>query len=58
MISKDRESEDLVKHFEESEAGVAELLELYSRVEALYVAASKAVEEGYSIVTSDATNPS
>lgn len=53
----DRENEEIQKRIESREAGVTELLELYARVEPIYVAATQALEERRSISTSDATNP-
>lgn len=56
MISKDQESEALVEQFENREAGVADVFEFYTRVEGVYVAASKALEEGHTVLASNSAN--
>ena len=43
MLTKDQEQEELVNELDSSEAGVAEVLEMYRRVEEIYVAASEVV---------------
>jgi hypothetical protein len=53
---KGKENEAIQKQLEEREAGVAELFDLYSQVEAIYVSASKALEEGYAVRASSSTN--
>lgn len=53
---KDKENEAIQEQLQEGEAGVAELFELYSQVEAIYVSASKALEEGYAVRASNSTN--
>lgn len=55
MASKNQENLDLVKQLETREAGVADLLEFYTRVEKVYSAASRASEEPLT-VTSNSTN--
>jgi len=54
--AKDKENEAMQEQLEEREAGVAELFDLYSQVEAIYVSASKALEEGYAVGASNSTN--
>jgi len=56
LTSKDQENKDLTRQFEAKEAGVAELFEFYARVEPVYIAASKVLEEGNSITTSNKAN--
>ena len=53
---KDKENEAIQEQLRVREAGVAELFELYSQVEAIYVSASKALEEGYTVLASNSTN--
>ncbi len=53
---RDKENEALQEQFQEREAGVAELLELYSQVEAVYVSASKALEQGHPVRASSSAN--
>lgn len=57
MNSSDQESKALSEQFEKREAGVTDLFEFYTRVEAVYVAASKALEEGHTAMTSNSANP-
>ncbi len=57
MITKDKEKEEILERFENKEAGVAELLEFYARVEAIYVSSSKVLEETQVAMTSNTTNP-
>ena len=56
MITKDKENEEILERFENKEAGVAELLEFYARVEAIYVSSSKALDETEVAATSNSTN--
>jgi len=56
VAAKDKENEAIQEQLEEREAGVAELFDLYSQVEAIYVSASKALEEGYAVRASNSTN--
>jgi len=56
VAGKDTENEAMREQLEKREAGVAELLEFYARVEEVYVSASRASEEGYTVTTSNSTN--
>ncbi len=56
MTSPDEEKESLVAEFEEREAGVGDLMELYDLVEAVYVAASASLGDSQVGYTSDSTN--
>ncbi len=56
MITKDKENEEILERFENKEAGVAELMEFYARVEAIYVASSKVLDETEVTATSNSTN--
>ena len=53
---KDQEKEALVMDFEEREAGVADLMELYERVEAVYDQASASAVDSEFVYTSDSTS--
>jgi hypothetical protein len=57
-MSKAREHEALIQAGEAREAGVAELLTFYARIEEVYAAASKAFREEQPTVTTNSTNPS
>ncbi len=48
--------DDLVQQFEDKEAGVAELMELYENIEAIYVKALHASSETPNAVTSNSAN--
>lgn len=56
MDVKDQENEALLETFEQREAGVADLLQFYAGVEAVYAASIKAIQEGYTAMTSNTTN--
>lgn len=56
-MSKAEEHEALVRAAEAREAGVADLLSLYARVEEVYAAASRALEEQQIASTTNAANP-
>lgn len=56
MITKDQENESLVETLEQSEAGVIDLFEFYTGVEAIYAASVQALEEGHTSMTSNSTN--
>jgi hypothetical protein len=56
-ITREEEKQQIIKEFQSREAGVAEVMELYSRVEAIYVAAAQVSEQGFTS-TSNTTNPS
>jgi len=53
---KDKENEAIQEQFQKREAGVADLLDFYAQVEEVYVSASKALEEGRSVLASNTTN--
>jgi hypothetical protein len=57
MGSKNQENLDLLSQLETREAGVADLFEFYARLEEVYSAASKALEEPSAGATSNSTNP-
>lgn len=44
------------EQLQEKEAGVAELLDFYARVETVYISASQALEESHTIKASNSTN--
>lgn len=48
--------ESLGTEFEKQEAGVADLMEFYERVEEIYVRASVSVSESEVVYSSDSTN--
>ena len=52
----DQEREMLVGEFEDREAGVADLMELYERIENVYVRASASAPDTEVAYTSDSTN--
>ena len=56
MLTKDQEQEELVNELDSREAGVAEVLEMYRRVEEIYVAASEVVASNEDSYTTDTTN--
>jgi hypothetical protein len=56
LTTKEQESKALEEEFEKREAGVAELLEFYARVELVYVAASQALEQRPTDMTSNSAN--
>lgn len=56
MTIQERESERLQGEFERREAGVADMMELYDKVEAVYVRASASIAESDAVYTSDSTN--
>jgi len=55
-VTKDQENKALMETFEQREAGVADLFEFYTKVEAVYAAATQALQEGTSVMASDSTN--
>lgn len=56
-MTADNETRDnLSRQFEDNEPGVSDLLELYERIEAVYVAASQASSEIQYAITSNSTN--
>lgn len=57
MPRAEEEREALVRAGEAREAGVADLLDFYARVEGLYAAASRALEENQVAFATNATNP-
>ena len=54
--TEDQERELLVGGFEGREAGVADLMELYQRIEGVYVRASASAPGSEVVYTSDSTN--
>ena len=56
MPNKDQQNEKLVESFEENEAGVADLVELYEAVEDVYRQASASVPDVPSSYASDSTD--
>ena len=56
MVARKQESELLDAMSKEQEAGVADLLELYERIEDIYIQASASIPESAVIYTSDSTN--
>ena len=56
MVNRDEENQSLQEVFQEDEAGVADLLELYGKVEQIYIAASQATNQSQIIHDSTSTN--
>lgn len=56
MITRDQELESLWHEFENREAGVADLMELYEKVEDIYVQAAASMSESEAVYTSNSTN--
>ncbi len=56
MTAKDQEMEELVAALEERDAGVADLMALYKRVEDIYIQASASLSDSNAVYTSDSTN--
>ena len=56
MTTKEGEMESLGVEFEKQEAGVADLMEFYEKVENIYVQASASVSESEVVYSSDSTN--
>lgn len=56
MPTKDQENEVLVEEFEDSEAGVADLMALYETVEDVYKQASASISDTPSSYASDSTD--
>jgi len=52
----DKEKEAMEAKFQEREAGVAELLDFYTQLEAVYVSASKALEQIHIVRACASTN--
>jgi hypothetical protein len=57
MDTRDKESQELIKQFENQEAGVADLAVLYERIESVYIQASQTSQEEPPISVSNSTNP-
>ncbi|MBN2098988.1 MAG: hypothetical protein JW753_05265 [Dehalococcoidia bacterium] len=57
MTTRDQENERIQRSLYEREAGVADLIEFYARIETVYVSASKALEEHSPVRASNSTNP-
>ena len=53
---KDKENEAMQEQFLEDEAGVAELLELYTKVEGVYGSALEATKQDYVTCDTGSTN--
>ena len=53
MITRDQELESLWHEFENREAGVADLMELYEKVEDVYVQAAASMSESEAVHTSN-----
>ena len=56
MLTKDQEQEELVNELDSREAGVAEVIEMYRRIEEIYVEASEVVASNEDAYTTDTTN--
>jgi hypothetical protein len=56
MASREKGRQDLTAEFEAREAGVADLFQLYARLESVYAAASKALEENIASMASNSAN--
>jgi len=56
LTTKEREMESLEVEFEKQEAGVADLMEFYEKVEKIYIQASASVSESEIVYSSDSTN--
>ena len=56
MTTRDQELESLREEFENKEAGVADLMKLYERVEGIYVKASASMTESEVSHTSNSTD--
>ncbi|MFQ5873333.1 MAG: hypothetical protein ACE5JL_05990 [Dehalococcoidia bacterium] len=56
MTSKNEQNDALLLEFQEREAGVAELLDLYARVEENYFAAIGEADSTQLMATSDSTH--
>ncbi|MYJ22351.1 MAG: hypothetical protein F4101_02990 [Nitrospira sp. SB0673_bin_12] len=56
MTTMEQEMESLGSKFEKQEAGVADLMEFYERVEEIYIQASASIPESEVVYPSDSTN--
>ena len=56
MRDIESEKQSMQDEFEERQAGVAEMMEFYEKVESVYVRASAAIAESHPVYTSDSTN--
>ena len=56
MATLDQEKESLQEELEDREAGVADLMELYEKIEGIYVRASASMMESETVRTSDSTD--
>lgn len=54
--SRDTENEGIQTLLTETEAGLADLLEFYARIETVYASASIALEQHYPVRMSNSTN--
>ena len=55
-MNRQQELDSLGREFESREAGVAELMELYEKLEGIYAAASESLAEEQPSHTTDSTN--
>ena len=56
MTTKEHEKKALEQALEKREAGVTDLLEFYTKVEVVYTASIKALEEGQTTMATNSTN--
>ena len=56
MANDEHELMSLIDEFEQREAGVVDLMDLYGRIEAIYVRASASTSDSDVVHTSDSTN--
>ena len=56
MTTREQELGSLREEFESREAGVAELMEFYEKVEKIYLRAALSVSQSDAVYTSDSTN--
>jgi hypothetical protein len=57
MKRASEEASEMIKKFETQEAGVADLAVFYERIESIYVAASKSLQEETPLTISNSANP-
>ena len=53
---KDKESQTIQEQLEKGQAGVAELLDFYDKLEPVYISAAEALREGHTTTASSSTN--
>ena len=56
MLTRDQENQELRDEFAKQEAGVVDALELYERIEKVYLEASGSVAANEIVYTSDSAN--